>query len=140
MSGETVLWGQFKKVFGPTGHWVRVENTLGLGTPDVNGRSCGNGPDIWLELKYRKTWPKRARTLVRLKHFTVQQKQWLVNRGKVGGCCGVLWQVDRDYLLFGWWDAPYLGTLNKAELLDKALWRGQHLSVLLKRGIKIERN
>lgn len=139
MARESALWKAFKKAFEPSGHWVRVENALGLGTPDVNGREDGDGPDTWLELKQNKAWPKRATTIVRLRHFTREQKQWLVDRGVAGGNCGVLWQVEKDYLLFGWWDAPYLGHLTKEQMFHSALWSGKNLSTLLQRGIQIER-
>lgn len=140
MGSETALWKRFKTIFGPTGHWVRVENSVGAGVPDVNGRVNGTGPDIWLELKYCKAWPKRPTTRVRLRHFTKDQRRWLVKRGAAGGSCGILWQINRDYLLFGWWEAPYLGELTKGELFGRVIWRGNSLKILFKRGIEIKYN
>jgi hypothetical protein len=112
---------------------VRIENSCELGTPDVNGRVAWC-VDWWIELKYSKAWPKRPRTVVRLEHFTREQKQWLVDRGKVGGCCGVLWQVGSEYLFFDWRAAPYLGTLTRAELYECALWHGKSLGEEVFRG------
>jgi len=120
------LWQTFKRNYGKDGHWVRVENSAGIGTPDVNGRVAG-GVDWWIELKHSHAWPKRPGTAVRLDHFTVEQKQWLVDRGNAGGNAGVLWQVGREYLFFDWRAAPYLGTVTRPELLRLALWYGTSL-------------
>jgi len=59
--------------------WVRVENQVGVGTPDV-WVSCPSGVRGWLELK---AWH----------HLTPEQKVWLVEERKVGGGSWVL--VDR---------------------------------------------
>ncbi len=139
MGKESSLWQTFKKHHGPGGHWVRIENECEKGTPDVNGRVAG-GVDWWVELKYSPAWPKRAATPVRVKHFTFEQRSWLVLRGKNGGMCGVLWQIEREYLFFDWRAAPYLGELYRAELYQLAIWRGLSLSdaalrLLLKRGV-----
>jgi hypothetical protein len=133
MGKESSLWQTFKRHYDRGGHWVRIENSCELGTPDVNGRVAWC-VDWWIELKYSKAWPKRPRTVVRLEHFTREQKQWLVDRGKVGGCCGVLWQVGSEYLFFDWRAAPYLGTLTRAELYECALWHGKSLGEEVFRG------
>lgn len=65
---------------------VRVENPIYPGTPDVN--LC-NGH--WIELKTIEAWPSRARNLVRIEHFTPQQRVWLYRRWK--------YAPDSTYLL-----------------------------------------
>jgi len=139
MGKESTLWRRFKTVFGSTGHWVRIENDLQAGTPDVNGRQDGGGADIWLELKHTHYWPKRSTTPVRLPHLTGEQIRWLVRRGVAGGQCGILWQIEHEYFLFGWWSVPYLGNLDRAELMLAAIWHDDTLSSLLQRGIQIKR-
>lgn len=54
---------------------VRVENPIHPGTPDVN--LCDGR---WIELKCIPAWPKRETTVVRIDHFTPQQRVWLYRR------------------------------------------------------------
>ena len=49
---------------------VAVENPVHPGTPDVN---CILG---WIELKWLRAWPVRADTVVKIEHFTRQQRVW----------------------------------------------------------------
>lgn len=77
---------------------VRVENPIHPGTPDVNfvdGR--------WMELKCVASWPKRARTIMRIRHFTPEQRVWLYRRWRCApGSTILLLEVraDRQWLLF----------------------------------------
>jgi hypothetical protein len=54
-----------------------VENPIHPGTPDVN--LCTG---LWIELKTIDRWPARARTSVRLRRYTPQQRVWLFRRWK----------------------------------------------------------
>lgn len=77
---------------------VRVENPIHPGTPDVN--FC-NGS--WMELKCILEWPKREGTLVRIPHFSQEQRVWLYRRWKhAPGSTLLLLEVraDRQWLLF----------------------------------------
>ena len=47
---ETGLWTLIR--MNIKGHCQRIENAVGLGTPDVN--CCYNGSDVWIELKIVK--------------------------------------------------------------------------------------
>ena len=76
---------------------VRVENPIHPGTPDVN-MTCG-----WLELKCLPTWPVRASTPVRIKHFTPHQRVFLYRRWKASpGSTLLLLEVRaaKQWLLF----------------------------------------
>jgi len=139
---ESGLWEKFKGAVGKRGHWFRVENSCGIGTPDVSGLVAG-GPTWWLELKYRRRWPVRTDTVVKLDHFTDAQKAWLVRHGKAGGSCGVLLEVAGEYLLFDWRGCVYTGTVPRAVLYELALWRGRSLGDplfigFLQRGVQVE--
>ncbi len=77
---------------------VRVENPIHPGTPDVN---LANG--FWIELKCVLAWPARESNLLRLPHFTPQQRVWLYRRWKYApGSTHLLLEVraDRQWLLF----------------------------------------
>lgn len=75
---------------------VRVENTAGTGTPDVN--YCIEGIEGWAELK---AWER-----VRLSgRFTIpalreDQTAWLSRRGRVGGRAHLLCKINKDVVLF----------------------------------------
>ncbi len=54
---------------------VRVENPIHPGTPDLN-LATGD----WIELKAIAKWPARHTTVVKIPHFTPQQRVWLYKR------------------------------------------------------------
>lgn len=123
MGSENSLWKTFDK--NVPGHKTRVENVVEAGTPDLNG-CLGVGVDYWLELKYSSSGPVRG-GIVKLYHFTDEQRRWLVKRGNAGGRCGVLWQIGSEYLLFRWDSSFLLGSLTMVELRDLAVWVGKSL-------------
>lgn len=58
-SSEANFWGMISRGTKKLGvGWERIENSCGLGTPDLQG--CYDGKDIWVELKVEK----RGRVLV----------------------------------------------------------------------------
>jgi len=92
-------------------HWCPVENGISVGYPDTSfSIAAGAGPGIrhpmegHLELKFAKHWPKRESTTFKLKHFTTQQREWIITRTRCGGIAGVVLRVAND----GWY--LYLGT------------------------------
>lgn len=99
---ESSLWSYIKRGTGSTGHWVRIENRVESGTPDVNGcfTHDGKGVDAWIELKTRDSWPKRLTTPIKLPHFTDEQKKWLLARRRSGGRSFLFVRVGREYFLF----------------------------------------
>jgi hypothetical protein len=100
---------------------VRIENVVGLGTPDMNF-TFG-----WIENKYLDHWPKNPELVVKLDHYTPDQRVWAVQRIFRGGFVWLMLQVGRDYLLFrGDVAARYLGLVTKAELLKQCAkcWYG----------------
>ena len=116
---ESSLWKYLRKNMQGYGHWIRVENAVELGTPDVNGccQYQGKSIDVWIELKAIDEWPKRATTRVKLKRFTDEQKQWLIDRRKAGGKAFLFIRVGREYFLF----KP--GIAYHIENMTQAQWR-----------------
>lgn len=74
-------------------HAVPVESPIVPGIPDVNYT------DGWIELKYVKDKPIRG-GIVRIPHFTIQQRIWLRKRTAAGGKCWLLLVICREWLLF----------------------------------------
>lgn len=71
-----------------------VENICHPGTPDVN---CTLG---WIELKWVKSPPARPDTILAVRHFTPQQRVWLMRRWRAGGGAWLLLQCGKSWLLF----------------------------------------
>lgn len=100
---------------------VAVENPCCPGTPDVNFA------DGWIELKWLRSWPRDASSLVTLPHFTPQQRIWISQRWRRGGRVWVLLQVGHDWLLFdGQTAADKIGYYDRETLLVLATqcWMG----------------
>src|SRR3954462_1003447 len=120
---EQALWHFIREQLkGEGGHWHRVENLLDRGTPDVDWACWGS--EGWIELKEIPEWPKRKDTIVRIAHFSDDQRIWLQDRGNAGGNVHLLMRVarPRTYLLFDWWAAATcLGRVSRAELEHVAL-------------------
>jgi len=95
---------------------VPVENGARPGTPDVNITTG------WIELKKVEAWPKREDTLLRVDHFSPQQKIWIARRERAQGRVWVLLQVGTDYLLLKGGDAVnLLGSSPKDTLMQAAI-------------------
>ncbi len=95
---------------------IPVENPAQPGTPDVNY------VEGWIELKKLGKWPKAGEAVVRVEHFTPQQRNWHLLRKRRGGRTHVLLQVGDEWLLFDGADAAAsLGRVSRAELERLAL-------------------
>lgn len=111
---------------------VRVENPIHPGTPDVN---LADGR--WVELKCIPRWPRRASTVVRIDHFTPQQRVWLFRRWHFApGSTLLLLEVqsEKQWLLFdGDVAARVVGRVPVVELQQKAraIFAEKELTVLV---------
>jgi hypothetical protein len=100
---------------------IAVENPAQPGTPDVNY------VEGWIELKKLHKWPKDGEGVVRVDHFTPQQRNWHLLRKRRGGRTHVLLQVADDWLLFdGGVAAMHLGRVSRRELERLALKHWQN--------------
>lgn len=100
---------------------VPVENPAQPGTPDVNY------VEGWIELKKLTKWPERSDTIVRIDHFTPQQRNWLLLRKRRGGRVHLLLQVKNEWLLFdGDVAAMHVGRVDRQELERLCVKRWQN--------------
>jgi len=123
---ESDLWRLLKKELkGPGRDFVRVENPIMPGTPDVNYSI--NSVDGWIELKEIPSLPKRAGSAVRVPHFMPQQRLWIRRRGSAGGRVFVLLRVKSPvmYFLLPWTSWEWLGDVPVSVLKEEAhcWWR-----------------
>lgn len=97
---------------------IRIENSVRLGTPDVN---YIHG---WIELKTKAAWPVRETTPLRIEHFSPQQRVWLRRRWLSGGHAWLLLRVGREFLLFdGVHAALHVGNVLRHDLYQIATAR-----------------
>lgn len=93
-SSERALWQALKKRMDKIrAHAVRIEDRIGIGTPDVNFIRG------WIELKHMDAWPVYAGTAVRC-GLTQQQAVWAWRRHHAGGLCWILVRVATEVFLF----------------------------------------
>lgn len=90
------------------------EDALNAGIPDLS--YSGGGVNGWIELKWLPAWPKRADTIVKIDHYTKEQKHFLLSRGRAGGRCWLLLRVGREHLLFDHERAQHVGEMDRVLL------------------------
>jgi hypothetical protein len=142
MANEQTFWKYLKLGMGTRWHAQRHEDKHSSGIPDVSygilvtGR-LERGVNGWIELKTIPFWPVRPETIVRVDHYTQEQRIWLKQRGETGGRCFLflkvkgqgLWSSQSktvEYLLFNYEDAQRIGkdltqTLMKIHALQ--IWK-----------------
>lgn len=81
---EHTFWNRIRDKM--PGHAVRIENTAGVGIPDVN--VCCRGVEIWFELK---VWTEGVGILLRK-----EQWAWMNRRRTVDGQVWVLCWVEKS--------------------------------------------
>ena len=126
LMSENNLWRYLQKNLKDSKTMLmRIENPFYKGVPDVNFLIDGN--EGWLELKYIPQYPKKEITIVKVPHFTIEQKIWHNARFKNKGRTMVLIQVDDDYFIFKKEKINLLGSLNKYRMFQHAnkFWKNK---------------
>ena len=94
---------------------ISVENAVYPGTPDVNFA------EGWIELKWVNEWPACDGSTVVLRHFTAQQRVWLMRRWRAGGNAWLMLQCKREWFLFtGETAANIVGKATRSSLITFA--------------------
>ena len=126
MSREIETWSVLKsKLESAKAHIVRVENSAMAGSPDVN--FCKDGIEVWIERKHVPKAPKPG-AILKMPHFTAQQKIWIRRRHAASGRIFVFVQVGREYILLrGIVAVQILGSSTLEELKERAagVWVGK---------------
>jgi hypothetical protein len=120
---ESSFWNTLRKKM--VGEWqaYRIEPGTGTipGIPDVvyaMSPTCAG----WIELKYLKEFPKRASTVVKIKHYSPNQRLFLRKWGKLTGKAFLFCQVGKEYFLFDWETAQHVGgSYTQADWRENAL-------------------
>ena len=114
---EARLWSYLRTGVGPLWEAQRHEDRHSTGIPDVSYSTTHHG---WIELKYLPKAPKRADAVLKIEHFTPDQRNWLTRHGKRGGRCFLLLQVEQTYMLFSWEVVPKIGRVSLPEHREMA--------------------
>jgi len=80
MATEAQLWALLRTNL--QGHFVRIENAISVGVPDVN--ACHDGVEVWIELK------TGSGNYISLRS---SQLAWFIRRISVGGNLKVVYRV-----------------------------------------------
>lgn len=102
---EAQLWQHLRACTAAHGVICRIENTIGIGTPDVcyalTHQASGKHGAGWIELKDRPTRPARTTTAIAAPGFTAYQLKWLINWADAGGRAFMLLRIraPRSYSL-----------------------------------------
>lgn len=136
---EANAWAGLRKhlVLNSEDFVLRVENSAYPGTPDVWW--VMGGQSGWIELKWLPSWPKRPSTVVRVDHFTPQQRVCLSLLRRARAQAHVVAKIEDDWLLFsGEAAAEFLGRLPREKLLEKTIkvWNGRLDTQELRRCLK----
>lgn len=120
MSAEGNLWARLRtNMVGK--YWyeaTRHEDKFAKGIADVS--FCQAGAAGWMELKHVSQWPARERTLVRIPHYSDEQKEFLEKKGKGMGNTWLFIQVESDFLLYDHKAAQFLPDRTKTEMVELA--------------------
>ena len=119
MKPEQLFKNRFRNLLFSMGASVSFhEDRYTIGTPDI---SYGlNGVNGWIEAKYLDKWPKSG--VVKIDHYTPQQKNWLMERGKAGGKCFLLVGVGSEMMLFDHETAQDVGEMQQHTMVISAKW------------------
>ena len=101
MAEETLVRDLIKGMKRRWRHPVKHNDPFTSGVADVSAWIDGPG-NVWIELKSRRSWPKRPGTPVK---FDLRDDQKLFLLERKGWC---LCRVARDYFLFNWEDSYWL--------------------------------
>jgi hypothetical protein len=113
---EANLWTTIRTKMLPD-YWseaTRHEDAYQKGIADVSFVQLGRHG--WMELKWVARYPVRESTVVRIPHYTDEQRAFLRAKGSAGGMTFLFMKIERDYLLFDHLNAPDVGMVTASEL------------------------
>lgn len=116
---EAGLWDWLRRN-APAGHWVRLENSVGLGTPDVNYKIKG-GPEGWAELKYHDDCLSSTQPFKK-KGLRTEQIFWIEDRVAAGGQVWIVAGLGKMVHFVDGSHARRFNRWTRAQLERRASW------------------
>ncbi|OGC95808.1 MAG: hypothetical protein A2W25_15140 [candidate division Zixibacteria bacterium RBG_16_53_22] len=120
---EKQLWSRIRAKLNHFGHFERVENGVGVGTPDID--FCVHGVEGKIELKYLAHYPVREGTrLLGRNGLRQEQVVWISRRCRHEGRVFVLVGVGTDLYLLRMTAglAAELNELSRGALVEHLCW------------------
>jgi len=122
---EQNLADAVKKNLKPRGLLIqRLEDVSASGLPDAAYWGKGMDGAGFIEFKQEREWPKRHSTVIRLKHFTPQQKAWMQMNGPYIKKVFLLLRISTTFMLFPWTTIKNVGSLKRVDLIHLAECQG----------------
>jgi len=111
------------------GYAIRIENSIGSDLGDliycIRREKLGPGFGGWIEIKHAYRWPVREKTVLRFKHFTIGQANWLSDWYTPGSKTSLLAKVGCDYFLLPGTSALRLHNgMTRSQIMDGAAVTG----------------
>lgn len=108
-----------RKIIALGGDVQNHEDKNSIGIPDISyGLNKVNG---WIEAKQLPNWPKSGK-IVKIEHYTPQQKNWLRIRGRAGGNCFLVLQVDDVFMVFDHETAQSVGSITQDDMMFNCMF------------------
>ena len=101
----------------------RIENVVGVGTPDVN--FCIDGVSGWIELKSPQEPVRPKSKLFSFKNnhkLNQDQKNWFLRERNAGGRSYILIMTDKRWMLINGKHADDINDLTVGQLSFRAVW------------------
>lgn len=94
----------------------RHEDQYSTGIPDLSYDALGLAGSGWIEVKRLPAWPARSNTAVEIRHFTPEQRAWLIRHGSLNQRSFMFAQIDEDYLIYDWTVVSRIGHLTESQM------------------------
>lgn len=126
MGSESSLWRTLNKNMKERWQAERIESFVSCGVPDIYFTLMDSDMG-WMELKHLHEWPKRESTIVKIEHYTPQQKNWIRRHGIKGANVSLLLQVGHEYMLYDWPIAVDINNYVKKDMIYLAMgyWKNR---------------
>jgi len=95
-----------------------------------------------IEFKYLPRWPSRPHTIVKIEHYTAQQKAFInICGSKAGGGVFLVIQIGADVLIFDWEGAQRVGRMKRYQMDRVCIFRfntSRFSRPVLREGLRME--
>lgn len=122
---EAKFWQQIRDGVG--GRWEpqRLEDKYSVGIPDLMYTTNVHG---FIELKALPKGPLDSDKIFKIRHYTIEQRNWLRDHGKRAGFCFLFIRIGgNEYILLDWTVCHLVNTASLTHIRENATarWVGQ---------------
>jgi len=111
-----------KNMKQPLDRLDRIENVVGVGTPDVN--YCIEGVEGWIEIKSPSAPKRKTTAVLKSQHNLNQdQKNWFKSQFNAGGTAWILLCMKTKWILVSGSWADQVNEMTTDRLLEISAWK-----------------